>query len=464
MSKLTIYNTLSGKKEELKPMKGKKVNLFVCGPTVYDYVHLGNARTCIIFDAFAKYLKYSGYSVFYLQNITDVDDKIIQRAREKQVPFKDLAEAFEQQYFKDMKAIGVTAVKKYAKATSHIKDIISQIKRLKEKGFAYDIEGDGVYFDISKFKDYGKLAGRTVQQAEDGVTRIDYSRDKRNRGDFCLWKLRQDESEPSWASPFGHGRPGWHIEDTAITEKFFGAQYDIHGGGQDLIFPHHEAEVAQMEAVSGKKPMAKYWMHTGFLTINGQKMSKSLGNFMFLQDFLHRYPANYLRYFVLKNLWRQPIDYSESSMMEVKSAIEKIEELLRKLKMVKTKGRHAKLAKKLSTEFYDALNDDFSTPKAFAVMFDFVKVANQLITEDKLSDKDAKEIFTFFKEMNTIFGIIDFKKIGTGAPAAIQKMVQERETARQNQDWKTSDELRKLIESKGYILEDTKDGAVIKKR
>jgi cysteinyl-tRNA synthetase len=302
---IKVYNTLSGKKELLKPLKGKKINLFVCGPTVYGFMHIGNARTAIIFDCFAKYLKSQGYDVFYLQNITDIDDKIIQRAREKGVPVKDLAEAFLKEYLKDMTALHVNSVKKYAKATSYIKQIIDQIKRLQTKGFAYTLD-DGIYFDISKVKDYGKLSHRTALQAEDSVSRIDYSKNKKNRGDFALWKFESPD-EPSWPAPFGAGRPGWHIEDTAITEKFFGAQYDIHGGGRDLIFPHHEAEITQMEAVSGKKPMAAYWMHAGFLTMNGQKMSKSLDNFITISDFLNRYPYQQLRFWIAKNLWHSTL-------------------------------------------------------------------------------------------------------------------------------------------------------------
>ena len=332
---IKIYNTLSGKKDILKPLRGKKINLFVCGPTVYDFSHIGHARTYIIFDCFAKYLKNQGFDVFYLQNITNIDDKIIMRAREKGVPPEDLAEAFFNDYLKDIKNLGITTVKKYAEATDYIKEIINQIQRLEQKGYAYTLE-DGIYFDISKVKNYGKLSHRTALQAEDSISRIDYSKNKINRGDFALWKFATP-GEPSWPAPFGSGRPGWHIEDTAITEKFFGPQYDIHGGGRDLIFPHHEAEVTQMEAVSGKKPMASYWMHTGFLTINGQKMSKSLGNGITIDNFLKRYSMQDLRFWIAKNLWHSPVDYSDSIMIEVKMALEKIEEFLRKIKSQKSK-------------------------------------------------------------------------------------------------------------------------------
>ena len=467
MSKLKIYNTLSNKKETFKPRKGKKVNLFVCGITVYDYSHIGHARNYIVFDSFVKYLRSIGYDVFYLQNVTDLDDKIIARAREKGVLPKDLALAFEKECLQSMKMLGINSVSKYARSTSYIKEIISQVERLQKKGYAYKIDGDGIYFDISKFKRYGKLSGRTALQAEDSVSRIDYSSKKRNRGDFCLWKFKQESSEPAWSSPFGEGRPGWHIEDTAITEKFFGAQYDIHGGARDLIFPHHEAEVSQMEAISGKSPLVKYWMHVGFLTVNGQKMSKSLGNFITISDFLKRCEPNYLRFFVMKNLWRSPIDYSESAMIEVKSAVNKIEEFLRKIRQVIRPGAPsndgAKLIKNLKINFYKELDDDFNTPKAFAVMFDFIKSANELLEKNEISKKDAAEIYKFFEEINSIFGILNFKKVNATIPAKIKQIVKERELARNNQNWQKSDELRKEIEKQGFSVEDTKSGAVVKR-
>jgi cysteinyl-tRNA synthetase len=468
---IKIYNTLSEKKEPIKPIKGKKINLFVCGPTVYDYSHIGHARNYITFDSFVKYLRHCGYDVFYLQNITDIDDKIIARAREKQVLPKDLAEAFGKEYLKDMKKIGVTSVSKYAKATSYIKEIISQVKRLLEKGYAYQIQDDGVYFDISKFKEYGKLSGRTILQAEDAVSRVDYSKDKRNRGDFCLWKLKQESSEPSWKSPFGEGRPGWHIEDTAITEKYFGFQYDIHGAARDLIFPHHEAEIAQMEAISGKKPMAKYWMHVGFLTVNGQKMSKSLNNFITITDILNRQvSAENLRFLILKNLWNSPVDYCESVLMEVKSATERIEEFLKKIKDIKIKksqikGKNSKAIKDLKLNFYKELDDNFNTPRAFAVIFDFIKTINQSLEEGIISKKEAEDIYGFFEEINKFLGIINFQniKIVKSVPEKIKALANQREEFRKNQEWQKADLVRIEIEKSGYTIKDTKDGHVVKK-
>lgn len=463
---MKIYNTLSRKKDILNSTKGKQINLFVCGPTVYDYSHIGHARNYIIFDSFVKYLKYSGFNVFYLQNITDIDDKIIARARERGVLPKDLSIAFEKEYLKDMKLLGVNSVSKYARATDNIKEIISQVKRLMEKGCAYKIENDGIYFDISRFKKYGKLSGRTVLGAEDAVSRIDYSKDKKNRGDFCIWKFKQESLEPSWPSPFGEGRPGWHIEDTAITEKFFGPQYDIHGGARDLIFPHHEAEVALMESISGKSPLVKYWMHVGFLTVNGQKMSKSLGNFITINDFLKRYPANYLRFFVVKNLWSSPIDYSESVLIEIRSAVEKIEEFLRKIKYYKSKAKNSiqttKTIKIFKENFYKELEDNFNTPKAFAEIFDFINKINPLLDNKIISKKESLEIRAFFQHIDKIFGIINWKKVNKNIPMKIKKLVKEREIYRKNKEWQKSDQARLEIEKQGYIIEDTSSGPIIK--
>ncbi len=467
---IRVHNTLTGKKDILKPLKGKRVNFFVCGPTVYDFAHIGHARTYVIFDCFAKYLKFRGFDVFYLQNVTDTDDKIIARAREKGVLPKDLAEAFLTEHLKDMKLLGITSVKKYAKATSHIKEIISQVKRLMEKGYAYSLE-DGIYFDIGKFKNYGKLSGRNALQAEDAVSRIDYNTHKKNRGDFCLWKLNTGvDGEPSWPSPFGGGRPGWHIEDTAITEKFFGDQYDIHGGGRDLIFPHHEAEVAQMEALSGKRPLAGIWMHTGFLTINEQKMSKSLDNSITIDTFLKRYSVGQLRFWIAKNLWHSPMNYSESTMIEIKAGLEKMEEFLRKIKATKVSKvievtNVKKLLQTVKQDFYEALDDDFNTPKAFGVLFDFIKESNIHLSHNKISKKEAVDIFKFFMEINIIFGIFDGKNLVQGeAPPEIKNLLKDRQQFRDAKDWQKADQVRQEIEKYGYTVQDTKEGQALVKK
>ncbi len=469
---LKICNTLTRKKEIFKPRKSKKVNIFVCGPTVYDYAHIGHARTYIAFDVIVKYLRKKGYNVFYLQNITDIDDKIINRAKEEEVSWKELARSFEREYKKDVKNLGINSISKYARATEHIKEIISQVERLLKKGFAYQIE-DGIYYDISKFKDYGKLSGRTALQAEDAVSRIDNSKKKKNKGDFCLWKFWSGKDwEPKWRSPWGYGRPGWHIEDTAITEKYFGPQYDIHGGARDLIFPHHEAEIAQMEAISGKKPLVKYWLHTGFLTINGQKMSKSLGNFITVKDFLKKYSPRILRLFIIKTHYRSPIDYSEKAISQVQNEIERIDEFVEKMQNAKLKvknfhscllaGKSKLKIDKFKNKFEKAMEDDFNTPKAMAIIFELIREVNPLLDQGTIDKRAIKEILEFLKSVDEIFGFI-FEQKKAKIPEKIKKLAQRRAKLRKEKKWKEADRVREEIKKLGYEIQDTPLGTKIKK-
>ena len=462
---LKVYNTLTRKKEVFKPRRGKKVNIFVCGPTVYDYAHIGHARTYIAFDVIVKYLREKGYDVFYLQNITDIDDKIINRAKKEGISWKELARKFEKEYKKDIKALGINSVSKYARATKHIKEIVSQVERLLKKGYAYQIE-DGIYYDISKFKDYGKLSGRTVLQAEDAVSRIDESVSKRNKGDFCLWKFWSHKDwEPKWRSPWGYGRPGWHIEDTAITEKYFGPQYDIHGGARDLIFPHHEAEIAQMEAISGKKPMVRYWLHTGFLTVKGQKMSKSLGNFITIREFLNKHSARVLRYFILKSHYRSPIDYSEKAILQAQNELERIDEFVEKVQNVKLKIKNYSSKFKIDkfkNEFEGAMDDDFNTPKAIAVIFELIKKVNSMLDKDQITRKETQQILDFLKSIDKVFGFI-FKKEKIRIPKNVQKLVEKREKLRKQKKWEEADRIRKEVEDLGYEIQDTPSGPKIRK-
>ena len=493
-----LYNTLSRKKEVFAPLRrtrrrGGKVNIFVCGTTPYDFSHIGHARTYIVFDVIVKYLRQKGYDVFYLQNITDIDDKIIKRAKEKKVSPQKLARDFEKEYLKDMKSLNVNGVTKYARATEHIKEIVSQVERLLKGGYAYKIS-DGIYYDISKFKDYGKLSRRTALQAEDSVSRIDETKEKRNKGDFCLWKFSKP-GEPKWSFDSSlrsslrtdrpkAGRPGWHIEDTAITEKYFGPQYDIHGGARDLIFPHHEAEISQMEAISDKKPLVKYWVHTGFLTVRGQKMSKSLGNFITIRDFLKENSARLLRFLVAKSHYRSPIDYNEKLVSQSKKELERIDEFVEKLRTTNTlSGRQAgKFQIPISSRILDevgtnskfqitnyengfekAMEDDFNTPKAVAVIFDLVNSGNSLIAQYKLSRNGAKDILEFLKDIDEVFNFIFWQKPKEKIPANVLELVKEREKYRQEKNWQKADEIRKKIEAIGYWVEDTKEGPKIKK-
>ncbi len=440
---LKIYSTLSRKKESFKPLKKGKVNLFVCGPTVYDFSHLGHAKTYVQFDIIVKYLRHLGYDVFYLQNITDIDDKIIKKSHETGEDWKELSKKYKESYFEDMNSLGADSVTKYASATDYIKEIISQVKRLLEKGFAYKIS-DGYYFDLSKDEDYGKLAKRTTLDAEDSVSRIDENDEKKNSGDFCLWKFKK-EGEPSWKTDIGEGRPGWHIEDTAITEKEFGSQYDIHGGGLDLIFPHHEAEIAQMESISGKEPLVRYWMHTGFLNINKEKMSKSKGNFSTIREALKSYDPGILRYLFASTHYRKPLDFSPESLENAKSSYERLKNICENL------GDDGKLNEESLGDFEEAMDDDFNTSKALQVLW-------KLVRDDK-----AKGKYQVIKKIDEIFGFKILEKTKIELPRELKELADEREICRKNKDWKKADELRNKIKSLGYEILDGKDGWEIKK-
>jgi cysteinyl-tRNA synthetase len=447
---LKVYNTLTRKKENFKPIHDKKVKIFVCGPTVYDFAHLGHAKTYIQFDVIVKYLRWLGYNVFYLENITDFDDKIISRAKEKNESPAKLAKRFEERFLEDMKNLGVDSINKYARATDYIEEIKSQVKRLIEKGYAYKIN-DGYYFDLSKDPDYGKLARRKFEEAEDAVSRIDENKEKRNKGDFCLWKFHK-EGEPFWESEFGKGRPGWHIEDTAITEKEFGPQYDVHGGGIDLIFPHHEAEIAQMESISGKKPLVRYWIHTAFLKINKEKMSKSQNNFFTIRDVLKKYDAKVLRFLFASSYHRTPIDFSFKKLEQSKNALERLNDFASKLKNSNEKD-DLKLIQKTKDKFREAMDDDFDSSKAFQVIFDFVKNVNK--------KGGGKKSYEFIKEVDKIFNVMNFEEISI--PNKIKEFSKEREKARQEKDFKKADEIRDKIKKEGYIVEDSEKGPIIKK-
>ena len=442
---IKLYNTLTRKKEVFKPISGKKVNFFVCGPTVYDYSHLGHAKTYIQFDMIVKYLRFRGFKVYYLQNITDIDDKIIKKAQSGSEGFnwKRISQKYEQLYKEDMAGLGVDSVNNYAKATDYIEEIISQVKRLIKKGYAYRIS-DGWYFDLSKDKDYGKLAKRTKIQGEDAVSRIDENKGKRNSGDFCLWKFSRP-GEPIWKAEIGDGRPGWHIEDTAITEKNFGHKYDIHGGATDLIFPHHEAEIAQMESISGKKPLVRYWMHAGFLNMEKEKMSKSLGNFMTIREALRVYKKDTIRYFFASTNYRKPIDFSEGALKSAENSVERLKNIIAELKDDK------KLNKKYLEEFQNEVDDDINLPNGLAVLWNLLR------------DERAEGKLRTVKKMNEVFSFDLFKKEKIKNLEIIKHLLRERENFRSSKEWKKADEVREKINKLGYILEDTEKGVAVKK-
>lgn len=460
---LRIYNTLTRKKELFKPKSGKRVNMFVCGPTVYDFAHIGHARTYIFFDVFAKLLRRLGYEVFYLQNITDVDDKIIERAKASGSSFRDVARRNEKMYREDMKALGISAVDRYARASDYIPEIIKQVERLIEKGFAYESAGD-VYFRVRKFKRYGALSRQRLGKLQQFET----SEKKEDPLDFALWKSSKP-GEPKWKSPWGWGRPGWHIEDTAITESFFGPQYDVHGGGVDLIFPHHECEIAQQEAASGLHPFVRYWLHTGHLKVRGEKMAKSLGNFITIREMLSRVPAETFRLLVLSAHWRAPIDYSDQLLAQARAAAERLAGFAARLAGVKanfgTAWPAAKMEKleKTMANFYHTLEDDVNTPRAIAELFNIVSLANPELEKGTLPGAIAKTIAKFLKEADAILGIIG-KSPDTAVPAEIRKLIKRREDFRRAKKWHAADELRRRIEKAGWIVEDTPAGPRVKRK
>ncbi|HWQ20962.1 MAG TPA: cysteine--tRNA ligase, partial [Methanotrichaceae archaeon] len=457
-----------GDEESFSPMRENRVRIFVCGPTVYDDAHIGHARTYIAFDLIARYLSYKGYSVFYVQNITDIDDKIINRASELEIPPQVLARRFEERYLEDMLTLGVNHVNLYARATEHIDEIIDQIKRLVDKGFAYETE-TGVYFDESRFPDFGKLSGQSAEDLKNH--RIEPDPTKRNPGDFSLWKKR-DES-PTWDSPWGRGRPGWHIEDTAITETYFGPQYDIHGGARDLIFPHHEAEIAQMEASSGKKPMVRYWMHTGFLNVDREKMSKSLGNFITIRDILARYDPETFRFFVLSTHYRSPIDFSEDGLDQARRSLERIHTLAHAIDE-KLAGAGEDL--ELSVEGYgeetaeikkrliDSMDDDFNTPDVFSIIFDLVRDVNRRMNDVSISLKELRDVRVLLSEFGDMMGLELCKEVIKTEQEEISRdllglLVDVRQKLRDKKDWALSDEIRDRLRDMSISLEDRKNPA-----
>jgi len=443
-----LTNTFTKKKDKFEPINEKKVNLFVCGPTVYDHSHLGHAKTYSQFDFIVRFLRYSGYEVFYLQNITDIDDKILARSKESAIPWKDLTAKFEKLYMEDMKKLNNISVTKYARATDYIDQIVKQVKTLMEKGFAYKID-DGIYFEIAKFPEYGKLSGRTELKKDDSVSRIDENTQKRGWNDFCLWKFSKPD-EPSWKVEIGEGRPGWHIEDTAITETFFGPQYDIHGGAVDLIITHHEAEIAQMEAASGKTPLVKYWLHTAFLMVEGRKMSKSLGNFYTIDDVIKKgFDPLALRYLFLGSHYRETLNFTWDSIKAAQNGLINIKSQIASLKSetkrtILSEEKEEKIDN-FRMKFDEAMSDDFNTPKALAVLWEALK--------SNIPSTDKYDLAMSFDE---ILGLdLDKKPIEKEIPEEIKNLIEKRNELRKEKNFEEADKIRKQIEEAGFEVKDT---------
>ena len=449
---MDVYSTLTRSKENFVTINKNRVNLFVCGPTVYDDAHIGHGRTYISFDTIKRYLEYSGYAVFYIQNITDIDDKIINRSKESGIPASELARKFEKRYIEDMHKLNVKGVNLFARATDHVDEILDQIQWLIDKGFAYETE-DGVYFEIDKFHEFGKLSNRNVEELESHRDIAETT--KKNPQDFALWKKRIGVvDEPTWPSPWGEGRPGWHIEDTAITEYYFGPQYDAHGGGLDLIFPHHEAEITQMEAVSGKAPMVKFWLHTGFLNVNGEKMSKSLNNFITIRELLKDYEPDTFRFFVLSTHYRSPIDFSKDSLHQSERSLDRIRKYYELLDVEVDEGKYeCDALTSHKEEFFNSMDDDFNTPKAIAAIFGLINDTKNDLSD--FSDEDKIAIKLFLDDVAHIFGVsFVSEQVNAGSDDLLNLVSEVRADLRANKQYDLSDKLRDNLQALGYDIND----------
>ena len=441
-SKLKLYNTLTRKKEVFKPIHKNFVGMYVCGPTVNDVPHLGHARNQISFDILRRYLIFIGYKVKFVSNITDIEDKIINKANELGISIKELTEKNEKEHFQDYRALEIEKPDVQPRATEYVKEMVELIKKLEQKNYTYTIQGDGVYYDISKFKGYGKLSHQKIENLKSGA-RVEAKESKRNKEDFVLWKFSKP-GEPEWNSPWGKGRPGWHIECSAMSEKILGLPLDIHGGGQDLIFPHHEDEIAQSEAGYGKK-FANFWIHNGMVNVDKIKMSKSLGNFKTIKEILKEYNGRVIRYFVISSQYKQPIDFSKEKLEDAQNSYQRLKNIISEIKDDK------KVNKKYLEEFENAMNDDLNTPNALQVLWKLVR------------DEKAEGKLKTIKKMDEIFGLKLLEKEKVDVPASVMKLVHERETARKKKDWKKSDELREKIHKLGFSIDDTDEGSRVRK-
>lgn len=460
---MKIYNTLKREKEEFVPITPGKVTIYSCGPTVYNYFHIGNARPFIMFDTLRRYLKYRGYDVTFVQNFTDIDDKLINKANEEGTTVKDVAERFIKEYFKDAKALGIMKADIHPRATENIADIIDMVSELLDKGFAYARNGD-VYFRARKFNEYGKLSNFPLEELESGA-RVSVSKEKEDPMDFALWKAAKP-GEPFWESPFGNGRPGWHIECSVMANKYLGKTIDIHCGGQDLIFPHHENEIAQSECANGA-PFARYWMHNGFININNQKMSKSAGNFFTVRDAAEVYGYDVIRFFMLSAHYRSPINYSPDILESAKASLERIANCFDNLEFLRKSASQDinedfsdTVSRFLSYKdrFIEKMDDDLNTADAISVIFDLIRDINtELISKSCASVNLIEAGYSVLKELCDVLGLI-IKNDDDNLDEDIETLIEERQTARKNRDFKRADEIRDKLKGMGIELQDTPQG------
>ena len=453
---ITLFNSLTNKKEIFNPIVPKKVKMYVCGMTVYDFCHLGHARVLIVFDLINRWFKESGYEVTYVRNITDIDDKIIQRAKEKNISIEDLTQNYIDEMNKDATALGVINPDIEPRATESIEDMIGMIKILIEKGFAYVGENKDVFYSVSSFEDYGKLSGKSIKDLRAG-NRVAIDSFKKNSFDFVLWKSAKP-GEPSWKSPWGEGRPGWHIECSAMSNKFLGKNFDIHGGGQDLQFPHHENEIAQSEAHNGCK-MANYWVHNGFVRVDEEKMSKSLGNFFTIREILKKFNQEVVRFFVLKAQYRSPLNYSDKNLEDAKQGLTRL--------YLTARGIDKKFEKDINWKdsfaihFKAALDDDFNTPEAISVLY---------ALSNKINKNPIQSDLVLFVKLANILGILEQEPENFLKGDAIKKdlnidqLIKDRLEAKKNKDYKTADEIRIYLEHNDILLEDNSDGTIWRKK
>jgi len=456
---LYVQNTLGNKKELFEPEKKGTVRMYVCGPTVYGPAHIGHARTYIAFDVIRRYLEWKGYNVKLVINITDVHDDMIARANKLNMTIFELADKFIKKFLGDMRALRVRDANVYPRVTQEIGPIIETIKLLEEKGYAYETK-DGVYYDITKFSEYGKLSGIRPGKSITG-TRVETDRyDKRSVHDFALWKKAKPK-EPFWQSPWGNGRPGWHIECSVMSSKYLGLPIDIHGGAVDLIFPHHENEIAQSEAAYDVKPFVKYWLHTGFLVIEGQKMSKSLGNFITVPELLKLYDARTFRFFIVTKHYRSRVDFAKDAMVHAMNTLKRLDNFIQRLYDVKKEGgcsdaEHiVNIAKK---EFESAMDDDFNTPLAWRAIFNLETKVNRLLAEGSLTKEGSSKILAFLRSINDVFDVFLFEKKQVELSDDDMRLIKKREQLRKEKQFDEADKIRELLKKKGIVLIDTPNG------
>lgn len=464
---MKVYNTLTRTKEEFVPLEEGKVKMYVCGPTVYNYIHIGNARPFIIFDTLRRYLEYRGYDVTYVQNFTDVDDKIINRSHEEGISPEEVAAKYIKEYFVDCDGLGIKRATVHPQVTDNIQQIIEFIKELEDKGYAYAVNGD-VYFDTNKFEGYGKLSGQKQEDLEAGA-RIEVNDQKRHPMDFVLWKAKK-EGEPGWDSPWGEGRPGWHIECSVMAFHELGPTIDIHAGGSDLQFPHHENEIAQSEA-HNHAPFANYWMHNGFINIDNEKMSKSLGNFILVHDIIKEVDPDVLRFFMISVHYRSPINYNlelvesaRSGLERIRNSYQLIEERAQIATNIENQQTYIDQIDAILNRFETVMNDDFNTANAITAWYDLAKLANKYVLENTTSTEVIDKFKAVYQIFSDVLGVpLKSKNADELLDEDVEKLIEERNEARKNKDFARADEIRDMLKSQNIILEDTPQGVRFKR-